>query len=642
MELPTSWQSSKFKKIPFWLLLLLPVLTLMTTLITVNITSKPSTPEDDLDDISAEPDLPPLPPSLQIPNPPVMSPLHHEALPNIAALPCKNVKEYCNCVGDYKREEGELESYRDEWQTWMATRYVTHYSNFDVASETMEERGMPGFKGRGIVTVFGTDSHFKFFNASMTFLKMHNSTLPVEVWAFDNELSEETVMKIMSLSTPRQPIMVRFADDPRNYLPLSRGKVKAAYHGKVAAVLNSGFEEFMFLDVDVVALKNPEYLFNTIEYNVTGTLFWPDYWKTMYDNPIWTWMNETCVDEWEQESGIMVVNKRKAWKALVLNWFLHRDEKARGWHNFIYGDKEIFRFSWRVTRTPHHFVQHWLTPGGFITPTFKQFPFSTFMGQGEFCGNTMMQHDPRGNLLFAHINYFKHTGKYYFTEKFPPLRYVKRYRPYYNVNLPDWYNRTDQRPFKTSSMARKRNETVTRGDPDTPYVLPISPKRKNKLVTPPKGAHPGTIPAFAGTEGFRAGYTYPMNFECLDLLDHRMEDGIQREAEIIDLDEDFPGTSELLYHLLMEEEANETRWEVHRKLLSYTVIYLMVAVLVVAIWRRIVDVAQIAWRKGCEWGVVAGRWAGEMFVALRSRFGQYASVPNAPMESLDGMSGKAK
>ncbi|KAJ3107559.1 hypothetical protein HDU97_003864 [Phlyctochytrium planicorne] len=592
------------RRLPCWLLILLPILTIKViisaiTLITItNVDNLPNPKAAVSEDHLYEPDVVALPQHLQVPHDPHITldantpaPLtptgsidaanskvaddledddEEDSLPNIAPLPCTSTNNQYYASSDFSPwTDADVDAHRRDWQIWLSSRYVTHYSNFNVASETVERRGLPPYKGRGIVTVFGTDSHFKFFNASVTVLRKLNCSLPIEVWSFANELKLSTLERIRSMSSPEAPIRIRFADDSRNFLPLSRGTVKAAFHSKVAATLNSGFREFLFLDVDVIPLKNPEYLFESVEFRKKGTLFWPDYWKTNSKNPMWRWMNQTCVDEWEQESGVMVIDKQRAWKALVLNWYLNRNEKIRKWHRFAWGDKELFRFSWKATGTPVHFIQHWLTPGGFLTPVAggSRIPVlgglpvasppltsSSSVQKHPFCGIAMMQHDPKGNVLFAHVNYLKHNGKYFFTEDLPPLRYMKRYKPLFNVNLPEWYVKARGGPIK---------------HPREPAAIHPS-RSKRRLRDPLPGALPGSLPAFAGTEGARAHNVFPMSYECLDIIDIHtpregsLEKGIDREAEIIDLQTEFPGMPQAVYNMVVKEDAEASRKAYHR------------------------------------------------------------------------------
>ncbi|KAI8852768.1 alpha-mannosyltransferase, partial [Chytridium lagenaria] len=204
-----------------------------------------------------------------------------------------------------------------------------------------------------------------FFRLALHYIRKTRCFLPIEVWAFNGELSDNVIHELTAMSQGDQSITVRLADDPKNFVGLARGSDKSGYHIKMSSLANSRFEEVVMLDVDVVPLQNPELLFEMPEYKTGGDLFWPDYWKTRTENPVWKWMGLSCVDEWEQESGMMVVNKRRSWKAIMLNWYLNRNTEIRKWHNFLYGDKDLFRFVWRATNTPTHFIQHWLTPGGF-------------------------------------------------------------------------------------------------------------------------------------------------------------------------------------------------------------------------------------------------------------------------------------
>jgi hypothetical protein len=61
----------------------------------------------------------------------------------------------------------------------------------------------------------------------------------------------------------------------------------------------------------------------------------------------------------------------------------------------VYGDKDLFRLAWMRAGESFHMIQH--TPGwaGQLT------------NRGGICGNTMVQHDPSGMVLFLHRNGLK-------------------------------------------------------------------------------------------------------------------------------------------------------------------------------------------------------------------------------------------
>ncbi|KAI8813111.1 alpha-mannosyltransferase, partial [Cladochytrium replicatum] len=255
--------------------------------------------------------------------------------------------------------------------------------------------------------------------------------LPIEVWQFAGELNSTHIHAIESLG---DNIRVRSADDfKNNVFPVEKGTEKGAgkassgqaarnFHIKVAAIINSAFEEVLSLDADVMPIRNPDYLFQYPDFKEDGAIFWPDYWKTAMWNPVWAWTGIPCLDEWEQESGILVISKPKSWKALHLSMFMNHDDDTRFWRRFIHGDKDTFRFAWHATRTPFTYVQHWLVPGGFLHQPKK--PKSPV----EFCGNTMIQHDPDGRLLFLHTNLFKELEWELYNKSSPMLTHFKRYK----------------------------------------------------------------------------------------------------------------------------------------------------------------------------------------------------------------------
>ncbi|CAF4277527.1 unnamed protein product, partial [Adineta steineri] len=56
-------------------------------------------------------------------------------------------------------------------------------------------------------------------------------------------------------------------------------------------------------------------------------MFWPDFWSTPGKNPIWKILDIPCrAEDYEQESGQILINKRLAWKAVHLALYFTSDE----------------------------------------------------------------------------------------------------------------------------------------------------------------------------------------------------------------------------------------------------------------------------------------------------------------------------
>ncbi|KAJ3091725.1 hypothetical protein HDU96_002955, partial [Phlyctochytrium bullatum] len=394
--------------------------------------------------------------------------------------------------------------------------------------------------GRGIVfTSRGSPKHLRFLSFAIRSLRATGCFLPIEVWVFSNDLTDKETSEILSWGLPGQPVSVRHGDHPENPLPLKReGDEKSGFFLKISAAVNNGFEEVIMLDSDVMAVGNPEMVFESQEYKEAGTVFWPDYWKTQKENPVWEWMNVPCVDEFEQESGMLIYSKSRAWRALLLNWHLNHSRAARDFHSFLYGDKDLFRFAWRAANVPSRFIQHWITPAGFFYPIDVGSKEAEGVEGGEdlsllppaaattsnskhpadvtadgkmlrFCGVTMVQHAPDGTPLFFHNNLVKHLGRADFTRDAPPVRYFKRFRPVYNLTLAS----SPTTPFNAKGW-------------EPPAVLP----------PPPTGAAGlGTVPPFVGARGIKIRISSG-RFACVDVVPSWKEDGTvpKRVAEVVE------------------------------------------------------------------------------------------------------------
>jgi hypothetical protein len=150
------------------------------------------------------------------------------------------------------------------------------------------------------------------------------------------------------------------------------------------------------IDSDNCPVKDPTFLFESPEFKQTGALFWPDFWRTALDNPIWNIVGIKPVSEWEQESGQLLIDKQKSWKALNLAVHFNSEKYMQ----LLNGDKDTFRFAWLAAKVPYTMASSLPTPVG----TLKEL-HSMDVG---FCGHTMLQHW-KGTPMFVHHNNLKRT-----------------------------------------------------------------------------------------------------------------------------------------------------------------------------------------------------------------------------------------
>ncbi|KAJ1565888.1 hypothetical protein HK096_007728 [Nowakowskiella sp. JEL0078] len=314
-------------------------------------------------------------------------------------------------------QQYELVDKQLEWQKWIQHTFPQQTIPYP-----------PKFRGRGIVFT-ALKSEMWLLLTSITLLRKSGCKLPIEVWQNDGELNSTHLSAFEGLSQMwGGTIRMRVADDFENIVPMEKG-VDTSEAGllegfkerrlstKLTAIMNSLFREVLVLDVDVMAVRDPEYLFNSLEFKEDGAIFWPDFWKTASFNPLWGWMGMSCFDEWEQDSGIILLDKAKSWKALQLSVMLNQNNEIGKWRFRLFGDKDVLRFAWRATDTRFMFVQKWVLPAGTLKP----------IPSIPFCGNSMIQHDLNGNILFIHTN-FRSLVWDHFNSKKLPLVYIQLYQ----------------------------------------------------------------------------------------------------------------------------------------------------------------------------------------------------------------------
>ena len=246
------------------------------------------------------------------------------------------------------------------------------------------------FAGRGIVMVAG-GKYLRDAMVTIAMLRELGCRLRIQVWHLGAaELPEGTEGFFEEYVVETYDIL----DHAHEVVSIQSNVGFRPFQLKPMALLYTDLEEVLLLDADSTPAADPSFLFDDPRYAAAGTLFWEDYWQTHEENPIWQLLglDPSSGGQWEQESGQMVVNKRVAWKAVLLLQHFQADL----YYSLLNGDKDTFRFAWMATNTSFEMNTHW--PAAIGMPRIKE---------GGFCGHTMGQHDFDGNLLFIHHNQLK-------------------------------------------------------------------------------------------------------------------------------------------------------------------------------------------------------------------------------------------
>ncbi|KAF1776093.1 Nucleotide-diphospho-sugar transferase [Phytophthora cactorum] len=235
--------------------------------------------------------------------------------------------------------------------------------------------------------------------STVRLLRTYNCSLPVELWYLENEMGTNPLNESRVLQS-----LVK------DYGPISlRGIAEADVDGfntKVFALVHSELDQVLFLDADNSPVRDPTYLFSTPEFVEKGTIFWPDFWHPMNtifninkESLLWELVGTPYVDMFEQESGQLLIDRRRSDVALKIVQFLAL-RKPDHFERFklLHGDKDLFRLAWLKTNTSFYMIQTPAAAAGLVKGK-------------QFCGMTMVQHDPQGDILFLHHNGKKLIGE---------------------------------------------------------------------------------------------------------------------------------------------------------------------------------------------------------------------------------------
>lgn len=229
------------------------------------------------------------------------------------------------------------------------------------------------FLGKGIVVCGGGEKYFPSVWVVINHLRSLGCLLPIEMWYLG---PAEMTPKMRDILTPLGVICVD-AETIRKTIPVRR---LGGWELKPYAIMNSRFREVIYLDADNVPVRNPDFLFGIKEYLDTGALFWPDIWRLAPHRIIWSICGIAYRNEREFESGQIVIDKSRCWKAL--NIAMHLNEYSDFYYRHFLGDKETFHLAWMKLSQAYGMP----------------------LRDAELKYNTLYQFDFEGELLFQHRN----------------------------------------------------------------------------------------------------------------------------------------------------------------------------------------------------------------------------------------------
>jgi alpha 1,2-mannosyltransferase len=206
------------------------------------------------------------------------------------------------------------------------------------------------FAGRGIVTCAGGQRYFACAWVLISILRhVYRTNLPIQVWHLGrNEMSEA-----MQLMLEEQGAEVVNAETVLHRYPAT---IAGAWPLKAYAIAHSRFHEVIFLDADTVPFVDPGVLFDWESYSRCGLLLWPDVIDLRKRNPIWTVLGLEPRNCKSVDSGVIAIDKRRAWRILDLAMVLN--EYWREAYKYLHGDKDTFLIAALLTGASQPAIEH--------------------------------------------------------------------------------------------------------------------------------------------------------------------------------------------------------------------------------------------------------------------------------------------
>ena len=226
-----------------------------------------------------------------------------------------------------------------------------------------------------------------FFSSALAIVRLLRGLgcyLPVEVWVAKGEEVDAPLVA----SLEKEGIFISDASSIVESLSIEKGD--RAFYLKPVALVYSRFRHVLLLDADNFPVQNPESLFSSEEYKKTGALFWPHFRPLEDSNVMWTVIRKEYVEGMRQDSGQLVIDKKRHWGPLMLALYLNIKHKL--FYEHTAGDKETFHYSWRAMDAPFTMIR--FPPGG----------AGSMDASDAYHGTTMVQHGLSGERLFLHRN----------------------------------------------------------------------------------------------------------------------------------------------------------------------------------------------------------------------------------------------
>ncbi|KAI9347766.1 mannosyltransferase putative-domain-containing protein [Zopfochytrium polystomum] len=292
---------------------------------------------------------------------------------------------------------------QSKWRAYMSQ--LGTYDDHDEAHKTSSS-----MRPRKGVVLTGSGGWVDNAVMAALFLRETGCALPVSFAYIDGQLSADALAKLRAYNVTPFDISATVSRYGWTSDELGMGGPK------LDAILAAPYEQVLFLDPDVMPLRDPSFLFDSHAFARHGALFWPDLPRRNRASIMWRVMGlledevaakgeaqqTTRVNELlEVESGIVLVDKRRAWRGLKLAE--HMAAEGRYYFKHFHGDKETFFWGFKASGTPFFQNPNYLYMVGRLVSSDHPLGGAPARSSGgghitlpigtRFCGQSMVQLD---------------------------------------------------------------------------------------------------------------------------------------------------------------------------------------------------------------------------------------------------------
>lgn len=250
---------------------------------------------------------------------------------------------------------------------------------------------------KGVVIGAGGAKYFGCAIACVHVLRNLGCDLPVEFWYLDEYEMDNNMKYLCDLLNIRYVNATKYAQE--NHL---NPRILNGWELKPFATLHCSFQKVLYLDADNIPSINPNYLFDTNQFQTFGSIFWPDLppmrRKEWLPPIVWENIGLEYTNEVDFETGQYMIDKGKCYKELCVTMWMN--EHSDWFYKFVYGDKSTFHLAWRKCGSDYGIPKR---KAGWKHPCILQY---------DFDGKLVFQHACQGKeLMFSgsgptnHINH---------------------------------------------------------------------------------------------------------------------------------------------------------------------------------------------------------------------------------------------